>query len=158
MIILRLKKFVGIMLAVLYIMIVKDIPLTQIQAIPDRLNLTTSDIVAVNNDALFGKYISLQKSDNEITNESKLNFNLFGFIKLNSVKINLVDSEDIYVGGNPVGFSLSSEGLIVIGANSVLTQEGKVDTLKSSSVKVGDIIKEIEGEKSHFSYGSGQNY
>jgi stage IV sporulation protein B len=145
----RLKKSLGILLVILYILVVKDIPLSQIQAVPDKINFNSTDVVAVNNESLFGRYIKvdkkLAKSDEQ---NDILNFNLFGFIKLNSVKINMLDdSEKVYAGGHPVGFSLSSEGLIVVGANSVLTEKGKVDTLKTSGIKIGDIIKEIEGVK-----------
>ena len=138
-----LKKFVGIIFILLYVLVVKDIPLTQIQAIPDTLNISAGDIIAVNNESLFGKYVSLGAKNHELTSDTRLDFKLFGFIKLNSVKVNLVEPNSIYVGGNPVGFSLSSNGLIVVGATSVLTKEGKVNTLKNSDIKVGDIIKEI---------------
>ncbi|PKK96029.1 MAG: SpoIVB peptidase [Tenericutes bacterium HGW-Tenericutes-4] len=142
----RLKKIIGFVLSVLFVLVMKDIPLIELQAIPKQINLNETDIVAVNNDALFGKFIEL-KTKNQNKENTTLQFELFGLFPIRSVRANIVDKDLVYVGGNPVGFSLNSEGLIVVGANSVLTKSGRVDTLKNSNVEVGDIIIEIEGQK-----------
>ena len=140
------KQILGILLSILFVLIIKEIPLQQIQALPQKINLNKEDVLLVNNDAIFGKFVKLHTKE-DVKNETKLEFELFGFLPIHSVKVNVVDKKALYVGGEPVGFSLTSEGLIVIGSNSVLTKDGKIDTLKTSDIKVGDIIIEIEGDK-----------
>lgn len=140
----KTKKVIGILLILLFLFIVKDIPLTELHAIPNKINFNNIEMEALQETNLFGKYIQIEMA--EKNSSQKLNFNLFGFIPIRSVEARQVE-DVLYAGGQTVGFSLSSEGMIVIGSNSVLTKEGKVDTLKESDIEVGDIIKEIEGEK-----------
>ena len=51
----------------------------------------------------------------------------------------------VYVGGVPIGISLNSKGIIVIGKTDVITEFGLKSTVKNSDIQNGDIITEIEG-------------
>lgn len=75
----------------------------------------------------------------------KVDKKLFGVITLQSA---LVDTreEKIYAGGNAVGVYLSTDGVMLLGSNSIITKEGLVDTLSGSDLQVGDVILKLNGE------------
>ncbi len=53
-------------------------------------------------------------------------------------------TDDIFLGGIPAGFTLSTKGAHIVGICDVVTSEGIVSPAKSSGLKVGDIILKID--------------
>lgn len=56
-----------------------------------------------------------------------------------------VTGQTVYVGGTPIGIKLKSKGLVVIGRNDVLTENGLVNTIENSKLAKGDMIVAVEG-------------
>lgn len=54
--------------------------------------------------------------------------------------------ETVYLGGFPVGLKLYSDGVVIVGTEGVDTESGLVNPAERAGIKVGDIIKEINGE------------
>ncbi len=52
----------------------------------------------------------------------------------------------VYVGGFPVGLKLYADGVVVVGTEAVDTEKGYINTAEKAGLKVGDIIKRINGE------------
>lgn len=52
----------------------------------------------------------------------------------------------VYVGGYPIGLKLYADGVIIVGTEAVDTENGPVNTAKKAGLKLGDIIKKINGE------------
>lgn len=65
-------------------------------------------------------------------------------INIKNVDIYKVEKDEIYACGKTVGVALQSKGVVVIGQNAVLTENGKAHGC--SNISVGDILCEIEGE------------
>lgn len=55
--------------------------------------------------------------------------------------------ESVYLGGYPVGLKLYADGVIVVGTESVDTSVGSVNPAEKAGLKIGDIIKTINGKK-----------
>ncbi len=55
--------------------------------------------------------------------------------------------ERVYLGGYPVGLKLYADGVIVVGTESVDTSTGNVNPAEVAGLKVGDIIKKVNGKK-----------
>ena len=72
----------------------------------------------------FADKLNIGNSDNDISNQSL---------------------EKAYLGGFPVGFKLYADGVVIVDTEPVDTENGMVDTAKKAGLKVGDIIKEING-------------
>lgn len=49
----------------------------------------------------------------------------------------------VYLGGFPIGITLNTKGVIIIGVSSVTTKEGETTPLKGLGVKEGDILTHI---------------
>ena len=52
----------------------------------------------------------------------------------------------VYCGGYPIGLKLYADGVVVVGTESVDTENGLVNTAEKAGIKLGDIIKTINGE------------
>lgn len=57
------------------------------------------------------------------------------------------DGNDVYLGGFPAGFSLSTNGAYVAGVCDVVTKNGICSPSKEADIRVGDIITNIDGCK-----------
>lgn len=57
------------------------------------------------------------------------------------------NSQQVYLGGYPVGLKLYADGVIVVGTEAVDTSEGDVDTAQKAGLLIGDVIKKINGQK-----------
>ncbi len=53
--------------------------------------------------------------------------------------------EEAYIGGMPVGMTLHSKGVIVLGIGTVLTENGAVKPFLDSRIREGDVIISING-------------
>ena len=58
----------------------------------------------------------------------------------NDEKVKVLDNQNVYAGGDAVGFSLKSKGAIIIGGNYILSSQGKVNPFKDSGLEIGDVI------------------
>ncbi len=54
---------------------------------------------------------------------------------------------DVYVGGNPLGFTISCNGVIVVAISNVITASGSKNPTENSNIKEGDILTHISGEE-----------
>ncbi len=62
-------------------------------------------------------------------------------------KINDFTSEEkVNLGGFPIGLKLYADGVIIVGIEPVDTKDGSVDTALRAGLKIGDIIKKVNGK------------
>lgn len=126
-------------------------PFAEIKNCPSLVNLSYEEIQDVNNNHVFGKFVYAKCNDilstnNVSSNIVNVSFKLFNLITIKTIQVNTNEVE-VLAGGNVVGFSLNSSGVIVIGSSPVITEQGNVNTLNQSDIKAGDVILEIAGEK-----------
>ncbi len=62
------------------------------------------------------------------------------------VKDDITLLEEVYVGGVPIGLKLYADGVVIVGTEPVDTENGYINTADKAGLKVGDIIKSINGE------------
>ena len=51
----------------------------------------------------------------------------------------------VYIGGYPIGLKLYADGVVIVGTEAVDTKNGLVDTAEKAGLKIGDIIKKVNG-------------
>ncbi len=56
-----------------------------------------------------------------------------------------ISDEEVYIGGYPIGLKLYADGVVVVGTESVDTKNGDVNPADDAGLKIGDIIKKIDG-------------
>lgn len=52
---------------------------------------------------------------------------------------------EVYVGGEPLGFCLYCDGVVVIAVGNVHTQSGITNTIINGKIVAGDVVKKIDG-------------
>ena len=53
----------------------------------------------------------------------------------------------VYVGGYPIGLKLYADGVVIVGTEAVDTENGLVNTAEKAGLKIGDIIKKVNGNE-----------
>lgn len=53
----------------------------------------------------------------------------------------------VYLGGYPIGLKLYADGVIIVGTEIVDSSNGNVNPAEKAGLKIGDIIKKVNGKK-----------
>lgn len=144
----RLICVVSILFFVCALFVCLQTPFVSIFSMPSTINLSLDEIENLSNYNQFGPFIKIESSgDTEAVVGGKINLTakvkLLNFITLKTLNIN-TDNVELYAGGDIVGFSLNSDGVVIISSSKVKGLDGDIDTLSDSNIKRGDIIKKIE--------------
>ncbi len=130
-----------------------SIPFTEINNIPLNITTNKNTISQLNKSHPLGKLVSFKLSENDVINtdssgkpsSSTLSIRVLG-VPVKKVDVT-IDDNLYYALGEPVGFSLVTDGVIVIGSSKVLTKGGYEDTLLNCDIKPDDVIVSLCGEK-----------
>lgn len=139
-------KFLGILLAVCFVITIKNVDFESIVALQDNTPITLDTLEKLNNEHLFGDFIDTKLTEDIWTTggvkekSTSLVVKLFGFIPIKKTTVVVCEDESVYLGGVPLGFSVSTKGVIVVGSNSVLTEDGKKT---NSELENGDIVTKV---------------
>ncbi len=124
----------------------------QINQLPNNMIVTYDDVKQANNQNVYSPAISLDlpkninvDKNNNLTNTT-LSVKLFNLFTIKKINVKLLTDTSVYVGGDTVGFNLFSDGVICVGSNAVITENGTSQPAKESDIKDGDALIEIEGE------------
>ena len=145
-----LFRFCGIVLAVAFVFVGTHVQFVEIFSLPNSSIITYSDIDDINKNKLFGELVTAELANIQVGNDKKsygsLWLKLFGFFPIKKVDVEVSKGEEVYIGGIPLGFAIKTKGLLVVGSNSVLAEDGKIETAKTAEIKEGDIVLKINGE------------
>lgn len=137
-----LIKLVGIFLAVVFVAFCLNINYNAVLDMPRDICLTLDDLEDMNKYNTFGSFTTAEISDNIFTvggekkHNTSLYIKLFGILPIRRVNVSISDKAEVYLGGIPLGFTINTRGLIVVGENGI---GGK------NPFKTGDIITKIDG-------------
>lgn len=148
-------KRIGILFCLIMICfsvyVIIETPFLAIKNLSNTVVASFDEVENINKKHVFGKFVKANYSKEKtvsINGNSKINVNLklFNLFDIKSFEVD--DSQiDVYAGGSVIGFTLNGDGVVVLGKSNVETESGDCDTTKNSNIKIGDIIKKIEGEK-----------
>ncbi len=122
-------------------------------SLPNEVPISYNDIKNINSDKIFGKNITAEIVEESVNvggekfSIKNLIFKLFGFIPIKTIKANIIEDKQVYLGGSPIGLTIDVDGLIVLGSNSINTEEGLKSNFVDSKLKIGDIITKVNGIK-----------
>ena len=133
------------------LLLIGNIGFKEIYSLPDGFMATYDEVENANQNRTFGSFISahIQKGSQEAStnspNDGTIVFKLFGFIPIRKVNVICSSEDEVYVGGVPIGISISTTGAIVINEKVVETEEGLKETQKSDRFREGDLVTAING-------------
>lgn len=142
-------KSLGIILAVCFLITVKNINFDTISLLNNNAPITISNIDKINTEHILGNFIETNITEDTWTTggvkekHSYMVVKLFGFIPIKKTKIVLCDDKTVFLGGIPLGFSVTTKGVIVVGTNSV---NSGISTNEQSTLKTGDILTKVNNE------------
>jgi len=118
---------------------------TEIFSLPDDFIVSYEDIKEINSSKKFGGVIDVKLEQNTkgVANvkedEGVIIFKLFGFIPIRKVVVKMLPDEEVYLGGIPIGVSMTIKGLVFI--------EDNENCLSKNQLKKGDLIYKINGKE-----------
>ncbi len=145
----KVMWLMGLVLTVA-VLFVCNIGFKEIYSLPDGFMATFEEIESANNNRTFGSFVSakMEKSQSvssDSPNDGTIVFKLFGFIPIRKMNVICSAENEVYLGGVPIGLSLSSAGAIVINEKVVETEDGYKETHKSDRFREGDLLTAING-------------
>ena len=141
-------KFLGIILASCFLLTLYIVDFESIIALQDNTPITLDTLEKLNSEHLLGDFVDTKLTEDIWTTggvkekNTSLVVKLFGFIPIKKTTVVVCDDESVYLGGIPLGFTVSTKGVIVVGSNSVLTKDGKQS---NSELENGDIVTKVNG-------------
>ncbi len=135
-------KFSGLLICALFVMLCLNINYVALFEMPNNMCITLDDLEEFNKEKCFGNIVTAEVNENIFTvgGERKKNTSLclkmFGILPIKQIRVVIADPEEVYLGGIPLGFSINTEGLIVVGKNKLSNK---------NPFKSGDIITHING-------------
>ena len=84
-------------------------------------------------------------TDNEDIQEYLVDFKLFDLFTIKKLRVNVIEPNRYFAGGNSLGFTLQSKGVILIGGNYILSNNGIMKPFENSRLQAGDVITHIDG-------------
>lgn len=147
----KILKGVVCVFLIILLLLISNVNIDSIYSLPDSFVVGYDEINSSNLSKKFGAFVSTQveKSEQDVSigkdSKGKIVFKLFGLIPIRKVDVSFVPEDDVYVGGIPIGVSISSKGAIVMNENLVVTENGEENPQKTTEFKTGDLIYEING-------------
>lgn len=142
-------KIIGIMLAVCFVITVRNINFDTISLLNNNAPITISNIDKINTEHILGNFIETNLTEDTWTTggvkekRSYMVVKLFGFIPIKKTKVVLCDDKMVFLGGIPLGFSVTTKGVIVVGTNMV---NGIEKSVEQDTLKTGDILTKVNNE------------
>lgn len=155
----RIRKITGAFLLVSMVALLFLTPLKILMSIPKQLVLFEGQSINVNtalpvqakveqSETAFA--VSLDKKSLSVnaqeSGEGKMMLEWAGF-PIKKVDVNVLPDFKVIPGGQSIGVKLNTLGVLVVGYHQIDTEAGKKSPGEIAGVRVGDIIKEINGTK-----------
>lgn len=141
------KKVVPIILIFFFAIVSIFFPYDLLFSLTNDMFVTHEELDDIlKNDWLISSHVvSVSAKDDNDFDKYIINYKLFNLFNIKKLKVNVVDPDRYFAGGETLGFSLQSQGVILIGGNYILSKNGIERPFENSGLKTGDIITKIDG-------------
>ena len=137
-----------ILICLLFVFMAISVPYETIFSLYDGINLTTEEfekLLIKNPELTQNNCISVvNDAEDEKLNQYILKLKLFNLFNIKNVKVNVINSNSVLVGGDSVGINLQSKGVVVVGSNYIITKNGNFNPAQDADLRVGDIVLSID--------------
>ena len=142
------KKVLLILLLSIFVVVSISFPYDLFTKYSENMVITHEELEDIlQGDFIIRPYIaSVSASSEEDTfNEYVIKYKLFNLFNIHKLKVNVIEPDRYFAGGNALGFSLQSKGVILIGGNYIVSNNGVARPFEDSGLHSGDIILEMDG-------------
>ncbi len=140
------KKVVPIILIFFFVIVSIFFPYNKMLALSDEMFVTQDELKEIlsSDFLLSSQIVSVSARDDGDFDKYIINYKLFNLFNIKKLKVNVIDPDRYFAGGETLGFSLQSKGVILIGGNYILSKNGIERPFENSGLKTGDIITKID--------------
>ena len=139
------------MLVIIIIFVFSSIvfPYNFFTSIENGMFVTTDEFkkLQFDNIILNSEIASVSANTNEEFDEYIVNYKLFNLFSVKKLKVNVVEPDRYFAGGETLGFSLQSKGVILVGGNYILSENGIEKPFENSGLRSGDILTHINNQE-----------
>ncbi len=118
--------------------------------LPEEFNVISGAQLTLNGAIpIKAEYLGESLSETKIPKNTQKNYSVklkaFGIIPIKQASVKVVSKNDVCVLGSPFGIKIYTDGVMVVGLDSVTTENGKVSPGAEAGIKEGDLIVSING-------------
>ena len=141
------KKFCFFLIISIFLVASIFFPYDLYISLEDDMYITTTEFEDMLNKNFFispqVQAVSIVDDENALQ-EYLVDFKLFDLFTIKKLRVNVVEPDRYFAGGNSLGFTLQSKGVILIGGNYILSNNGIMKPFENSRLRSGDIITHID--------------
>jgi len=143
------KRLIFIAVTIVFIVISIFFPYDLYLSLDQDMFVTSEELEHMldNNFFINSSLKEVSSNNNDQFDEYIINYKLFNLFNIKRLRVNVVEPDRYFAGGNSLGFSLQSKGIILIGGNYILSDKGIEKPFENSDLQTGDIITHINGEE-----------
>ena len=143
----KYKYWLFVVISLIFVMLCCLVPYRDIMLLNDNDYITQEEYNKLLASTGFVKAKSVFAGGNEdLINEYAIKFKLFNLFNIKNLKVNVVKSDEVLLGGDCIGLNLKSKGVIIVGSNYIITKNGNINPMQESGLNNGDIILKLNDE------------
>ncbi len=142
----KFKIIFSVLLSVLALTIASGIYVRE--TTPDTLYVIRGQSVQIDTGFIYTTFSSdnaVVSADSRGIKTYSTTLKLFGFIPVKNIDTRIIEAKKLCLSGNSFGIKLYTEGVVIIGLESVAAEGGKCCPATSAGLSVGDSIIEVDG-------------
>ena len=145
----KVKNFCFILISVLFTCICFYFPYQKFLFLTDGELLTKDEFINLTKSGWFcsAKCILADSDLDDELNEYVVKFKLFNLFNIKNLRVNVSKTDEVLLGGDCVGLTLKSKGVVVVGSNYIVTKQGNISPFINSGLKIGDVITNLNGNE-----------
>lgn len=142
----RRKKVTFVILCSIFFLVSLFFPYNTYISLEDNMVVTQDEFQKMlSNNFFISSSITPVSTKEDKFEEYALDYKLFNLFTIKKLKVNVIEKDRYFAGGNSLGFSLQSKGIILIGGNYIVSNNGIERPFETSGLMTGDIITHIDG-------------
>lgn len=140
-----------ILICLIFVFMALSVPYSTMLLMENNIMLTQDEfnqLINKNPNLISGNCITAVNDGlNEELNQYVVKFKLFNLFNIKNVKVNVVNNNQVLVGGDSVGINLQSRGVVVVGSNYIITKNGNFNPATLAGLNVGDVVVSIDNKE-----------
>jgi len=140
------KRLIFIFLLSIFIIVSVFFPYDIFITLEDNMYVTTEEFEEMlDNNFFISSRVQTVSTTNKDIDQYVVDYKLFNLFNIKKLRVNVIEPDRYFAGGDSLGFSLQSKGIILIGGNYILSDNGIEKPFENSNLQTGDIITHIDG-------------